>query len=195
MHVTVDQGFNGRHTSIVSLSLRFTSNVSRFTSPESLYRNPFETAQVHLASSQHWQSLDFDEVGTGRNEEVGESIGGELAKYLGDAGIVEGVKDSQALALLFVRNAGDGEDLHVGAGGLLQRLFNVAMRDHLTTDLGEAREPVGDRQESVFIQHRDVSCNVPAIAQGVGRQVFTSQVPLHDVGTPDQQHAWSVGGQ
>ena len=105
------------------------------------------------------------------------------------------MKDRELLALAFVWNAGDGKDLHVGAGGLLQRFFHAAVRDHFTADLGEAREPIGDRQESVFIQRRNVARNVPAIAHGIGRQILTPQVPRHDIGTSDQQHAWSVGGQ
>ncbi len=99
------------------------------------------------------------------------------------------------LALAFVGNAGDGEDLHVGAGGLLQRFFDAAVRDHFTANFREAREPVGDRQESILVQGRNVAGDVPTIAHGVGRQIRTPQVPLHDVGASDQQHAWSVGWQ
>ncbi len=69
------------------------------------------------------------------------------------------------------------------AGGLLQRLFDLAVRNHFSADLGEAREPIGDRQEPVFIQHGDVAGDVPAIAHGVGREILTSQVAGHDVGT------------
>ena len=116
------------------LSLPHTQHSDLSTSPKSFHRNPFEATQVHLAGSQHWQGLDSDEVGAGRDEEVGESIGGELIKDLGDTGFIQRVQYSQALAFLLVRNACDGEDLRIGADGLLQCLFYPAMRDHFTAD-------------------------------------------------------------
>jgi hypothetical protein len=122
-----------------------------FTSPESFDRDSFKAAQIHLAGSQHRQGLDFDEVGSGRDEEVGETIGSELTKDLRDTGFIQRVQHSQTFALLLVRNAYDSEDLRIGAGGLLQCLFYSAMRDHFTTDLRETRKPVGDRHEPVFI--------------------------------------------
>ena len=39
-------------TSRTSREIRFTRDVSRFTSPESFHRNSFEATQVHLAGSQ-----------------------------------------------------------------------------------------------------------------------------------------------
>ena len=99
------------------------------------------------------------------------------------------------LTLTLVRNPCDGEDLHVGAGGLLQRLFDAAMRDHFTSDLREARESVGDRQESILVQEGKIAGDVPAIVQGLGRQILPPQVPLHDVRALDQQHTRRVGWQ
>ena len=109
--------------------------------------------------------------------------------------LVQGMQDCELLALLFIRNAGDGENLSLQAERLMQRLFDLPMLNHFPADLGEAREPIRDGQKSVVIQRDDIAGDVPAIAQGLGRQILTSQVSLHDVGAFDQQHAGSAWRQ
>ncbi len=99
------------------------------------------------------------------------------------------MEDCQALAFFLVGNAGDGEDLEVCASRLLQRFFDAAMRHHLAADLREAREPIGDRQESVFIQRGDVAGHVPTIPHGLLRQILAADVAVHHVRAFYEQHA------
>jgi hypothetical protein len=58
---------------------------------EPFRRDSFKSPQVHLAGSQYWEGLDFDEVGAGRNEEVGDSIFGELIQDLRDTSFIQRV--------------------------------------------------------------------------------------------------------
>src|SRR5262249_24160044 len=141
------------------------------------------------------QGFDLDEVATGRDEEIRKAVDRELGQNLRDTRLLKRVKDRELFALAFVRNAGNGEDLHVCAGGLLQCFFDAAISDHLTTDLRETETPAGYCQEPSLIQDRNVARDVPAVTQDVSRPILPPQVPSHDVGTSDQQHAGSIRWQ
>ena len=42
--------------------------------------------------------------------------------------------------------------------------FDAAVRDHLTSDLGKPGEAVGDADETFLVDYRDVTGDVPAVA-------------------------------
>jgi hypothetical protein len=75
----------------------------------------------------------------------------------------------------------------------VELFFDAAVRHHLAADLGEAREAVGDAQEAVVVEQRDVARDVPAVAQGLVREVVATEVALHHVRAADEQHARRVG--
>ena len=56
--------------------------------------------------------------------------------------------------------------------GSLECFFHEPMRDHLAADLRESRQPVGDGDEAVFIDRRQVAGDIPAVPYCGGGQIF-----------------------
>ena len=48
-------------------------------------------------------------------------------------------------------------------------LFDAQVRNHLAGDLAEAREPVGNADEAIVVEPRDVAGDIPAVAQALPR--------------------------
>ena len=63
------------------------------------------------------------------------------------------------------------------------------MWHHLSADLAEAAEAVGDFDKTILIDRCDVTGDVPAIADGLCGLDWTAQVSLHDVRSADQHFA------
>ena len=64
------------------------------------------------------------------------------------------------------------------------------MRDHLAADLAEAREPIGDEDEPVFVDLRDVARHIPAIPEGLGGALGGVEIACHTVGAREQKQAF-----
>ena len=63
------------------------------------------------------------------------------------------------------------------------------MGNHLAADLAEATQTIGDLQEPVFVQGRDIASDIPAVAQDFGGFVRPAKVAPHHVGTAHKQQA------
>ena len=68
------------------------------------------------------------------------------------------------------------------------------MRHHFAADLAEARKPIGDGEEAIFLHHGDVAGGVPAVVQYFGGLLRLAEIALHHVWPLHQQHARSAGG-
>ncbi len=99
------------------------------------------------------------------------------------------MQHDQPLAFLLIRHAGHDERLLGRAGQFVQLLLDLDVRHHLAADLAEAAQAVGDLQEAVFVNGRDVAGDIPAVAQHFGGLVRAAKVALHDVGAAHQQQA------
>src|SRR5262245_31359919 len=95
--------------------------------------------------------------------------------------------DDQALPFFVIGDCGNGKQLLCCARDLLEFVLHLYMRDHLTANLAEPAEAVGDMDESVFVDGGDVAGVVPAIPQDFSRFFRTSKITLHYVGSTDQQ--------
>ena len=76
----------------------------------------------------------------------------------------------------------------------MQLVFNLDVRDHFAADLAEAREAVGDGEETVFFHERNVAGGIPAILKDLGCFLRFAEIAFHHVGALNQQHArgsWS----
>src|SRR5437773_9979082 len=71
----------------------------------------------------------------------------------------------QAFAAFLVRYASDDKSLFGGSCNLMQLLFDFNVRNHLTRNLAEAAQPVGNFDESVLVDRRDIPGDVPAIME------------------------------
>ena len=69
----------------------------------------------------------------------------------------------------------------------MQLFLHLDVRHHLSADLTEAREPVRDRQETVFVKGGDIAGHVPAIAQHFRGFVRPAEIALHDIGSAHEQ--------
>src|SRR5262249_46211318 len=63
---------------------------------------------------------------------------------------------------------------------LVELLFDLDVRHHLTADLAEAREPVGDGEEAVLIDRREIAGVIPAVAQDLGGLLRLAEIAQHD---------------
>jgi len=50
------------------------------------------------------------------------------------------------------------------AADFVEFFFDLDVRNHFAPDFAEAAEPVGDLQEAIFIEARDVAGDIPAVA-------------------------------
>src|SRR5262245_24969086 len=63
------------------------------------------------------------------------------------------------------------------------------MRHHFSTNLGKARQPIGNRDEAIFIKLRDITGDVPTVTEYLSGQVRFTKVSEHHIGTLDEQQA------
>ena len=82
------------------------------------------------------------------------------------------------------------------AEDFVDHFFDLHMRHHLAADLAEARQTVGDRDEAVLVDGRDIAGDIPAAAHRLVGEVLLIQVAEHDIGSFDEQQpgfAWAEG--
>jgi len=105
------------------------------------------------------------------------------------------VNDNEALAFLFVRNGGDGEDLPIGLQQFVQLFFDSNVGNHFAADFAEATKAIGDTQEAVFIDGGDIAGVVPAAAKNFCRFFRTIQIANHDIGPANKKQARLIDGK
>src|SRR3989304_2312425 len=69
------------------------------------------------------------------------------------------------------------------------------MGNHFSADLAETAQSVCDRKESVFVNGRNVSGNVPAVSQYFGRFIRPAKVALHDIRAAYEQQSRLIHAQ
>src|SRR5688572_13076798 len=102
-----------------------------------------------------------------------------------------GEERHQAFATRLIWNGRDDTGVRFTEQSV-DRLFDLDMRDHLTTELAEARQPVGDSDETMFVHRRHVTGHIPAIADDLSSALRIVQVPSHPVWPLDQQQSFTV---
>src|SRR5580704_370912 len=105
------------------------------------------------------------------------------------------MNDNEALAFLFVRNGGDGEDLPIGLQQFVQLFFDSNVGNHFAADFAEATKAIGDTQEAVFIDGGDIAGVVPAAAKNFCRFFRTIQIANHDIGPANKKQARLIDGK
>jgi hypothetical protein len=73
------------------------------------------------------------------------------------------IQHDEAFAFLLVRDR--GHNTGGIAKNLIDRFFDAQMRDHLTSNLAEARHAVGNADESVVIKGDNVTGDVPPVPE------------------------------
>src|SRR5438552_2437035 len=72
--------------------------------------------------------------------------------------------------------------------------FDFNVRNHLTCNLAEAAQPVGNFDESVLVDRRDIPGDVPAIMEDFRRLLRLVEISLHHVRTSHDEKARRAGG-
>ncbi len=166
----------------MSYMLRF--HDSRLSKP--FHCDAFEGPEIQLACSQYRQRIDLDEIPASRKKEIGNAGGRRFGHNGRNLRVIEGMKNGQLFAFALVRNPGHGKDLSLKSSGLVQGFFHSPMRHHLAADFGKTRQPVGDGDESIFVDRRNVTGDIPAVLHGRGGEVFPAEIADHDIRTLDQ---------
>ena len=86
-----------------------------------------------------------------------------------------------------IRRPRDGFFLR--AESFVQLFLHFHMRHHFPADLAEAAQAVGDLQEAVFVERRNVAGGVPAVAQDFGGLLRLAEVATHHVRATHEQQA------
>src|SRR5438094_5080535 len=73
------------------------------------------------------------------------------------------MEHDQAFAAFVIRYAGDDKSLFRGSCDLMQLLFDPNVRDHLTGNLAEATQPVGNFDESLLLHCPHISPPLPPL--------------------------------
>ncbi len=103
------------------------------------------------------------------------------------------VDHHQAFPFAIIRHSGDGKYLVIQFRGLVQGLLNLAMGYHLPANLGKSGKPVGDLQESIFVDQGNVSRDIPALSKDALGQIVSPQIAFHDIGASHDEHPLVVG--
>ncbi len=99
------------------------------------------------------------------------------------------MQHDKSLALFFIRQAGNDKRLLGNTGQFVQFFLHLDVRHHLSADLAEAAQPVGDLQKTILVERRHVAGGVPAVAQDFRGFVGFTQVTLHHIRPAHQQQA------
>jgi len=124
--------------------------------------------QIQLAGAEQREIVHAEKSLGARFPEIRQVALRQFLQTRCQPGIGQLVQHDEPFALRFVRQAGDNEHLFGRIGQLVQFFLDLDVRHHFAADFAEAVQPVGDLQETVLVERRDVAGAIPAIAQHLG---------------------------
>ena len=95
--------------------------------------------------------------------------------------------DDETLSFFFVGNSGNRKALFGNTRELMQLFFNFYVRHHLAADLAEPAQTVCDCEKPILVQRRNISRDIPAVAQNFRGLFGPAEVSLHHVRATDQE--------
>src|SRR5438034_7106428 len=148
-----------------------------------------DLSQIHLSRAKVREGIDLEESVRTRHPEIRQVGLREFLEAILQPVLRESVQDHEALPFLFIRHSRNGKALLADRSQLVQLLLHLHVRDHFSADLAETAEAVGDSQEPVFVQSRDISRHVPSVAQNFRGLFRAAEIPLHDVGPAHEKQS------
>src|SRR6516162_7001001 len=103
------------------------------------------------------------------------------------------VKGDQFFAFLLVWDS--RHYARSGANYRVDNFLDLHVRDHFPADLTEPRHAVRDGYEAVFVQGRDITGDIPTIAEHLFGEVRLAEITEHNVGSRGYEQPFMPGRQ